>query len=224
MANTPSFQQIDVDPVEGTVYKNVLKFCKYNNIKLTEGHEYTEEKTKKIIDIQSFLMIKGVMNESDVDDVIFYIFIFGQKSTTTNKTAFGNKADDIANVMGMIKETRASIMFVSENSFKTNVVKSIANQKMKKKAIYHIRSVVHDVFKFDRIDDAITNHKAVHTILSPAEATLVKAHHEKNLKTIPYISVMDPNIIWLMGNVKQIVKITLPSIPGCQTVYYRVIH
>jgi DNA-directed RNA polymerase subunit H (RpoH/RPB5) len=226
--DTTSFQQIDVNPIEGTVYKNVIKFCEYNDIKLTEGYGHSEEKTKKIIDIQSFLMIKGVLHGSDIDDdntgIAFYIFIFGQKSTTTNKTAFGNKADDIANVMGMIKETRAAIMFVSENSFKTNVVKAIANQSMKKQAKFQIRSVIHDIFKLDRIADAIDNNKAVHTILTPDESTLIKAQYEKNLTTMPYIPIMDPIVIWLMGNVKQIVKITHPSILGCHTVYYRVIR
>jgi DNA-directed RNA polymerase subunit H (RpoH/RPB5) len=225
-----AFQQIECNPVENTVYKYVLKFCEYNNIKLIDGHDYSYEKVTKTVDIQSFLLIKGILQESEIDiektGIPYYIFIFGQRSTTTSKTAFGNKADDIANVMGIIKEQRASIMFVSEHPFKTNVVRAITSQTKKKNADFQIRSVVHDIFKFDRIDpnENGTGANIVHEVLGSEDAALVKAEFEKNLTTIPYIPAMDPVIIWLMGNPKQIVKITHPSIPGCSTVYYRVIR
>jgi len=219
-----NIQQMEHDPVEWTVYKNVMTFCKYNNIVITEGNDYTLEKTNKIIDIQSFIMMKGILNNTGMDNdgngVPYYIFIFGQKSTTVSKTAFGNKADDIANVMGLINEQKAAIMFVSESSFKANVTRAIATQKRKKDAMFQIQSVVHDIFKVDRI---LTS-KFKHEILSTSEALRVKAQHEKNLTSIPYIPVMDPMVIWIIGRPKQVVKITHPSLVGCVTVYYRVIR
>lgn len=122
--------------------------------------------------------------------------------------------------MGLIKEKKAVIMFVSENSFKTNVIKAIANQKKKKAADFIIRSVVHDVFKVDMLKTAVFKHE----ILNTEETMLVKAQYEKNMVTMPFISAGDPMIIWLMGEPKQIVKITHPSILTGSNVYYRVIR
>ena len=218
--NVCDFQHITSPPVESTVYKNVERFCAHNHIRVVDGGGYDEERTKKTIDVQSFIKITAtIRNESLGGMVPFYIFIFGQKSTTINKNAFGSKADDIASVMGPIKDKKAVIMFISERSFKTNVTKAVENQKKKKGAEFLIYSVVHDVFKVDLITDASIKHE----IMTEAEAAVIKKDYEKNESLIPIISTGDPRVVWMMGMPGQMVKITHPSIITGSTVYYRVI-
>ena len=117
----PSFQELESDPVEQIIYGNVLQYCKYNNIKLTHGHDYDNAKIAKVMVIQSHLMLKGITTEFEMVDGIkvevempLYIFIFGQKSTTTGKTAFGGKADDINSIMNAVDEKKVSLLFISE--------------------------------------------------------------------------------------------------------------
>lgn len=217
--NKPSFQHIDTDPVEVVVYNNVLMYCKYNDIKIIEGGSYDPTNVKKMIDAKSYIMIKGTVD----DNVPYYIFIFGSRSATAGKLAFGNKADDIANVMGHVTEKIAHILYISENSFKFNVIKAITNQRLKKGAEFYIKSVVYTVFKVDIIAAAKRNNGHQYQILNQDEVNKLKADTEKTLSLLPTISAMDVPIIWIMGRRRQVVKITHPSMLSCQTVYYRTI-
>lgn len=219
--------------VEWDIYLNIRTYMALNGIKPIEGHKYGYADVMKMIRSDQYVMIKGQITQDA--NIPYYMFIFGAGSHNDATSAFGMIAGHIATAMSHIDKAdkKVRIMFISRTMPKSNVIRAIQRHKEKQETSFTYRIIPHHVFQIDRTvarlptsDGSSAESDGVceeYSIVPHGELPALQKDLMVDLANMQKISHNDPNVVWRMGRIGQVVKIITHSRNSTTTVNYRVV-
>lgn len=206
---------MDVRSIEYTIYCNLFKYIDiigYKPIKDLNSKNKTIKHDKKelikILQFYSYVRIKNVKKDSP--DELMYVFL-------VSDSAFTSKSIEFKKLLNTIPDKKASIVIVSRVGLKTVVKKFLKSYKDK---TLYVRDLLYEHFKVDIRTNVMV---PKHVLCTPEETKKVMIDNKiDNIYSFPKIRQNDPQVLWIGGRPKQLIKIVRRDVTG-EVLYYRVI-
>jgi DNA-directed RNA polymerase subunit H (RpoH/RPB5) len=196
---------MNVLPVEYNIYLNVFKYLEVIGM-TSDEKERTAEEIQKALQYYMYLSIKATNADNDV----LYVFI-----VRDNK--YVSKSAEFRKILNLVKEQVAHVIVISQEGLKNSVHKFMVGYTKKK---IKFKSMLYNHFKVDPRNNILV---PKHTLCTDTETKKIMSENKiEHINIFPKIKSMDPQVIWINGQIGQLVKIERYSLIGTYT-YYRVI-
>jgi DNA-directed RNA polymerase subunit H (RpoH/RPB5) len=209
--------------IEFKIYNNILTYLniiKYDPVpdqisgsptdeKDSKGYVIkTKDEIVKTLQFYSYVRIKSKHRDTGK---LMYVYIVRDNSIVSKSTEFKS------HILNTISEKDVGITVVSKNGIKTQVLKFISNYQ--NKTVY-IRNFKYTLFKDDLRNNVMVPR---HDLCTDAEKKKIMSDNFIFSETnFPTISKNDAQVLWLGGEVGQLVKIVRSDVTGT-VCYYRMI-
>lgn len=216
-----------LQPLNNKINENSKIYDLINNNKylsiIATSNTYTNEEIdiiKKNIDIfESYSnkditandIIKKHKIEDNLKKIVYIILLH-------NESEFDSKTANFKALINSIKYPNCNIITISKNTLSTHVNKQVVELSNQTKKIF---SHTYDIFKF-----LLRNHVlcSPHSILTTEEEdNLLNNILKKKKSNLPKIKISDPQVIWIGGEIGNIIKIERDSEITGKSIYYRVV-
>jgi len=188
-------------------YRNVQLFAnKYREFSLTGGKYYNYEEFKHEMQINEFIL----HNFIDIKNTKVDIYLFKIESRHISNTVNFNKILDKYD-----GKTPLNIIMITKEELNSYRRKSINQHNLK------VNNYLHKDFNIEKSKGSLCSK---HVILSDKESQTALYSNMIEKESLPKISELDPQIIWIGGQPGDIIKITPYSeITGFSIVYRLVV-
>ena len=204
------------EPVEYKVYKNAYKYIKIKKFNIIDDKTNIDNKQldgqpndlkqfSKTMQFHSYIRIKA---ENDLETL--YVFIVGDP-------AFVSRVEKFKQLINTIAEKKCQLVMISANNVKNTILKYLGSND--KKSI-KFRNLNFNYFKTDP-----RNHVLVpkHTLCDPEKVTqILSEYHLDDVSQFPQIKLSDPQVVWVDGDVGDVIEIERLDI-NTVTLMYRVV-
>lgn len=188
-----------------TIYKNVIEYLDSNGYDTKSVSKNGEKEITDMINSQPYIKISSKKN--NMPNNVFIII----------EDTFISKSLMFSKLLDSIKEKETILTIISENGIKVSVQKFLSKYSKKK---IHLKDLKHVNFKVDPRKHILV---PKHRICSPSETKKIMDEESINdIRLFPKIKLNDIQVIWLDGQVGQLVKIDSIS-PRGRYIYYRLI-
>jgi len=216
-------QPVDDERHTNTQFFNIINKDKYISINAISNKFNDEERNIIKSNIKSFssynnddtITVQGIKDkfniENKLEKVVFILLLH-------NESEYDNKTANFKELLNSIKYPNCNIITISKNSLSTHVNKQIVELSTDTKKIF---SYTYDKFKF-----LVYNHSlcSPHYILSKEdEFNLLNNILMKKKINLPKIKISDPQIVWIGGEIGDVIKIERDSEITGKSIYYRVV-
>lgn len=216
-------------PILINIYNNIYDFIDKNKLvplfdKIDEPSKfYNEINTNKYVTIptiskshpsEKYEEVKNSLNTNKYNDDVklTYILLLHYDSEYSSKTPV------FKSLINSIKYNNINIIIISKDPLSTHVNKQVVELSNDTKKIFN--------YTYDRFKIILYNHVlcSPHTLLSKDEEEyLLKNILKKKKSHLPKIKLSDPQVIWIGGNIGDIVRIDRDSEITGKSIYYRVV-
>lgn len=201
-------------PVGFEVYKNVYLYLKeVKKYKITE--DKTMEKTqlngspnnvkeyKKTMQFHEYIRIRA----TDEKNNMLYVFIIDNPLYVSRVSMF-------TKLLNTVKETNYSMLLISKETKIKNSIKSYEKNNI------NFRYLSFDYFKFDPRKHVLV---PKHNLCSPEKVSeILNRYHLTNAKQFSQIKYDDPQVVWVNGEVGDIIEIEETNL-NSSTLKYRIV-
>lgn len=187
-------------------YKNIQLFSNiYRRFSLIAGKYYSYEEFKHEMQINEYIVHNFIDTNSEKVD----IYLFKIDSRHISNTVNFNKILDKYDIKNPIK-----IIMITKDELNSYRRKSINQHNLK------VNNYLHRDFNIEKSKGSLCSQ---HVILTDKEAELALYSNLIEKESLPKISEMDPQIIWIGGQPGDVIKITPYSEITGLTVVYRLV-
>lgn len=235
-------------PVLINIYNNIYEFIKKNKLQPLEDKIIDNNKFYEIINSNKYIKIIALSNDytdtekNMIKENIQIFSLYKNKDSYTindikkkhnitdtiqkitvilllhDESDYDSKTANFKALINTIRYPNSNVITISKDSLSTHVNKQIVELSNETKKIF---SYTYDKFKF-----IVNNHVlcSPHSILNKDEEyNLLNNILKKKKSNLPKIKISDPQIIWIGGEIGNIVKIERDSEVTGKSLYYRVI-
>ncbi|MGL5934756.1 MAG: DNA-directed RNA polymerase subunit RpoH/Rpb5 C-terminal domain-containing protein [Cetobacterium sp.] len=191
------------------IYENIQLFAlspKYRNYKLLDEKFHTKDEFFTKIQVTGYIIHK-FSNPANID-INVDIYFFNVKSKYIDDTI------EFRKLLGRYTKPH-EILLITENVLDVYRRKTIAQHKD-----LFIKNYIHEHFIIELNRGPLCS---IHTILSKHEANVLRKHLFNKLSSLPAISEMDPQNIWINGKIGDVIKVTPYSEISGETIEYLVV-
>lgn len=216
-------QPLDTKIENNSDFYNIINQDKYITIKTISNIITKEEKEElnKILKIissynKNIFSIKDIEKKYNINlnniPKITYILLLH------NEGEYESKSINFKNLINSIKYPYTTIITISKEVLSTHVHKQLVELSNEKRKIFN--------YSYDKFKFIVNNHVlcSPHTILNSEEEEYLLNKILKIKKcNLPKIKLNDPQVIWIGGEIGNIVRIDRDSEITGKSIYYRVI-